>query len=143
VGDESVGICDVLRKKSAAISNCGVGTIRVFNGSDFYPQFLPLFPHLINFVGLLRHFLAFLGLDDIFTRRIFVNSRLKLLDATKGGSERNCTVRFLPKEQNRDRIENMEHAEAFNRLRIERRRMIQRIDRDLLVGQKTGKRVVR
>jgi hypothetical protein len=119
-----------------------VGTIRVFNGSDFYPQFLPLFPHLINFVGLLRHFLAFLGLDDIFTRRIFVNSRLKLLDATKRYSERN-NGGVLTKRTNRARIENKEQTDAFNRLTDERKRMIHRIDWDLLVGQKTGKRVVR
>jgi hypothetical protein len=71
------------------LSNCGARTIRVFNGDDFYPQFRPPFPQLIHFVGLLGRFLVLLGLDDIFTRRIFVNSSLKLLDAAKRDSERN------------------------------------------------------
>jgi hypothetical protein len=53
------------------------------------------------------------------------------------------TVGFLPKEQNRDRIENKEQADAFNRLTDECKRMIHRIDSDLVIGQKTGKRVVR
>jgi len=30
--------------------------------------------------------------------------------------EGTARVRFLPKEHNRDRIENVEHPEAFNRL---------------------------
>jgi hypothetical protein len=67
-----------------------VGTTPVFDGSDFYPQFRAPFPHLIHFVGLLGRFLALLALDEIFTSFIFVNSSLRLLDATKGNSERNC-----------------------------------------------------
>jgi hypothetical protein len=37
-------------------------------------------------------------------------------------------VEFLPKEQNRDLIENREHADAFNRSTEERISMIHRID---------------
>ena len=53
--------------------------IKVFNSSDFYPQFLPPFPHLIHFVGLLRRFFALLALDEVFTQRIFVNSKFEIV----------------------------------------------------------------
>jgi len=51
-------------------------------------------------------------------------------------------LRFLPKERERDRVEIMEHAEAFNCLQTGNcllmegsQGVIQRIDRDLVVGQ--------